>query len=853
MRAAPQRSPSAMRNLYRSIPFYRRHWFVALVIVLLVFALVGAVVAYTIHLQFVAKAGSFDMDALGKMESASTIFDRQGATFGYIYEQKREPIPIAQMPLDLQHAVVSAEDNRFYTHNGSDLRGMLRASLKNLRSNRIRQGASTITQQLARNTFPLKGRTFSRKILEIYVARRIETTLTKDQIMEYYLNRIYLGSGLYGIEAASKGYFGKPARDLTLGEAATLAGLIKSPNNLSPWHDRQAAQAARDFVLGRMVDEQYISREQMQTAIGEPLVVKARILASSDSYALEAIRQQVIAQVGLDRATSAGLKIYTTIDARLQKIAEDALRAQLDAVEQNPAFQNHQTYAQYSDKYHEEEKRALAAPQDPSVPPVNLHTAVGAPEYLQGAVVAINNSDGGILALVGGRDFKHSEFNRVTNPQARRPSGTAFTPLVYAAAYQKGIFPGRLFLDQVIDNRQVMVGGQTGILGEWGVEQADNHYDGPIPASVALIEGKNAATVRVGNEAGLDNVLALAKRGGITSPLREFPATFLGASEISLSELALAYSSFPNGGWHAAGPSLLLKIEDADGEVLYQTRPRPRVRMVDEGPAYQVHFALQQDLQTGTAAAATKQLGLKPMSAGGKPGTSYNFTDALFAGYDSDVTCAVWEGFDKPSPIYRGAFGSQVAMPVWVKVMNAAAQYLPPHNIPVPRGLKKVEICERSGDLATDRCFDVIDGKRVRTTFFTYATAAEMPTQTCPVHGGGRSSAAALAALRASQPAIQPVAGGPPRAIAVVDTEAIKPIAIKSPTVLLTAGKDPYDALVPVIADPQSAKGQDGQAPDAAGGANKEVRRATPVTAVDSDAVAAPPIKVDPPETLQFN
>ena len=228
--------------------------------------------------------------------------------------------------------------------------------MKNLRSNRIRQGASTITQQLARNTFPLKGRTFSRKVLEIYVARRIETTLTKDQIMEYYLNRIYLGSGLYGIEAASKGYFGKPARELTLGEAATLAGLIKSPNNLSPWHDRQAAQAARDFVLGRMVDEEYISREQMEQAIAEPLAVKPRILASSDSYALEAIRQQVIAQVGLDRATSAGLKIYTTIDARLQKTAEEALRAQLNAVESNPAFQNHQTYAQYADRFREEEK-----------------------------------------------------------------------------------------------------------------------------------------------------------------------------------------------------------------------------------------------------------------------------------------------------------------------------------------------------------------------------------------------------------------------------------------------------------------------------------------------------------------
>jgi membrane peptidoglycan carboxypeptidase len=852
MRAAPQRSPSAWRNTSRSIPFYRRHWFLALVIVLLIFVLIGAVVGYTIHLGLVDKAASFDMDALGKMESASTIFDRQGATFGYIYEQKREPIPIAQMPLDLQHAVVSAEDNRFYTHNGSDFRGMLRASLKNLRSNRIRQGASTITQQLARNTFPLKGRTFSRKILEIYVARRIETTLTKDQIMEYYLNRIYLGSGLYGIEAASKGYFGKPARDLTLGEAATLAGLIKSPNNLSPWHDRQAAQSARDFVLGRMVDEEYISREQMQAAVAETLVVKPRILASSDSYALEAVRQQVIAQVGLDQATSAGLKIYTTIDARLQKVAEDSLHAQLDVVESNPAFQNHQTYAQYSDKFHEEEKHALAVAQDPSAPPVNLHTVVGAPEYLQGSLIALNNSDGAILAMVGGRDFKHSEFNRATNPQARRPAGTAFTPFVYAAAYQKGIFPGRLFLDQVIDNRQVMVGGQTGILGEWGVEKADNHYEGPISAQMALVEGKNAATIRVGNEVGLEDVLALAKRGGINSPLRTFPATFLGASEVTLSELALAYTSFPNAGWRSAAPYLLTKIADADGQVLYQARARPRVRMIDEGPAYQVHAALQQYLQFGNAAAAARQLGLRSMAAGGKPGSSYNFSDALFAGYDSDVTCAVWAGFDKPSTIYRGAFGSQVAMPVWVSVMNAAAQYLPPHDIPVPKTLKKVEICDRSGDLATDRCFEIVDGKHVRTTFVTYGTAGEIPTRSCPVHGGGRSSAAALASARLLEQTIQPVAGGPPRAIPVVNADAVTPVSIKSPTVLLGGGKDPYDALTPVHAAAGDTSGKAPAAQNAAPVEVKEVRRALPVQAAEPDT-AAPAIKVDPPDTLQFD
>ena len=849
-----------MRNLYKNPPFYRRHWFLALLIVSMIVACTGAVVAYTLHLRLLDKAAQFDMSELGKMESASTIYDRNKVTFGYIYEQKREPIPFSQIPVDLQHALVSAEDNRFYTHNGSDFRGIIRAALKNLVSGHTKQGASTITQQLARNTFPLKGRTYARKILEIYVARRIETTLTKDQIMEYYLNRIYLGSGLYGVEAASKGYFGKPARDLSLGESAALAGLIKSPNNLSPWNDKARTQAARDFVLGRMVDEGYISREQYQTAAAEPLEVKPRVLASSDSYAMEAIRQQVIAQVGLDRAISQGLRIYTTIDARLQKTAEESLRDELDEIERRPAFQNHQTYAQYSALFHDEERRAAAAAQDTATAPTNVHNSLPAPEYLQGALLMVNNQDGGILAMVGGRDFKHSEYNRATQAQARRPAGTAFTPFVYAAAYQKGISPARLFLDQVIDNRQVMVGGQAGILGEWGVEKTGNHYEGPLPAAVALEDGKNAATVRIGNEVGLDNVLALAKRAGIASPMREFPATFLGSSEITLAELALAYTGFPNGGWRPSAPFVLTRIEDSDGEVLFQAKPRPRVRIVDEAPAYQVHATLADYLKTGPAS----RFGLKAMAAGGKSGTAYNFTDALFAGYNSEVTCVVWTGFDKPSPIYRGAFGSQLALPVWAKMMNAAAEYLPTREIRKPGNLKKVEICERSGDLATDQCYETIDGERHRTTFMAYLTAAETPKRFCPVHtGSGRSAAAMMAIMRTFAPAEVPNSGGKEvqKAQPVVNLESVRPVPVRAPTVVENPGvKDPYDSLEPVVATGGDLPAK-GSGPDLTNAGHavptpapeREVRAAIPVQSAEQEVTNSVPVKVDPPDTLQFN
>ena len=860
----PEPTSSLSRNLFKndqSAPFYRRHWFLALLIVSTIVACTGAVAAYTIHLRLLDKAAQYDMSALGKMESASTIYDRNKVTFGYIYEQKREPVPLSQMPVDLQHAVVSAEDNRFYTHNGSDLRGIVRAFVKNIRSGHTKQGASTITQQLARNTFPLKGRTYARKILEIYVARRIETTLSKDQIMEYYLNRIYLGSGLYGVEAASKGYFGKPARELTLGECAALAGLIKSPNNLSPWNDRARTQGARDFVLGRMVDEGYISREQYEAAAAEPLAVKPRVLASSDSYAMEAIRQQVIAQVGLDRAISQGLRIYTTVDARLQKLAEDTLRDQLDEIERRPAFQNHQTYAQYSALFHDEEKRAAAAAQETATAPTNVHASLPAPEYLQGALLMLDNQDGGVLAMVGGRDFKHSEYNRALHSQARRPAGTAFAPFVYAAAYQKGISPARLFLDQVMDNRQVMVGGQSGILGEWGVEKANNHYEGPLPAGVALLEGKNAATVRVGNEVGLSEVLALAKRAGIASPMREFPATFLGSSEITLAELALAYTGFPNGGWRPSAPFVLTRIEDADGEVLYQAKTRPRIRIVDEAPAYQVHATLAENLKTGAAS----RFGLKPMAAGGKSGTAYNFTDALFAGYNSEVTCVVWTGFDKPSPIYRGAFGSQLALPVWAKMMNAAADYLPVHDIRKPSNLKKVEICERSGDLATDQCYEMVDGERRRTTFAAYLTTAETPKIFCPVHtGAGRSAAAMMAIMRtiATTEAPAPSASKDvQRAKPVVNLDSVKPVPVRAPTVVDSPNeRDPYDAVQPIIAPGGADLLAKGSVPEPASGRAaetpapvKEVRGAQHVQPSEQEVTNSLPVRVDPPDTLQFN
>ena len=726
-----------------------------------------------------AQARTFDLNKLEQMESASVILDRNGKIFGQIYVENRETVPYEQLPADLVKAVVAVEDAKFYQHHGYDLLGIIRAALKNFTAGHVRQGGSTITQQLARNSFSLKERTFRRKLLEIFLAQRIEEQFGKQKIMELYLNRIYFGGGLYGAEAAARGYFGKPAREMSLAECATLAGLVKSPNRLSPWADRANSREVRDFALDRMRDLSFISRERCAAARAEQIVIGSRQNAQGQTYAVDYIRQQVIAAVGWDRAMNEGFRIHTTIDVDLQKVAEDSLRTHLETVEQSPEY-NHQTYAAYAASFRKAKANGPAA----------AGSDQPAPEYLQGAVIGLDNATGDILVLVGGRDFEHNQYNRAL--QARRPAGTAMLPFVYAAAFEKGMYPGSLVEDSPLDNRAVMIGGTTGILGEWGPESAENRYEGAMTARQALVKSKNGATVRIGMDAGVDAVLHLCSAAGIRSPLRSYPATFLGSSEVTLAELALAYTIFPNGGWRPNAPHILERIEEKDGTLVWDGKQQSIRKLVTKPEtAYEVHSCLADALQSGTGKAAFTQFGLKKMPAAGKTGTAYDFTDALFAGYDSNFTCAVWAGFDKPQKIYRGAFGRELALPIWVDIMNAAATSYRPREIKQPENLKEVEICSRSGLLATDKCYDAIktangDPVQRRTTYMEIATPPQAPTEPCNVHGESR------ARLAREFPA-----SDLPRAALAVDLNDVTPVVIRSPTLL--ADKDPYNSLKPTL------------------------------------------------------
>jgi penicillin-binding protein 1A len=405
---------------------------------------------------------------------------------------------------------------------------------------------------------------------------------------------------------------------------------------------------------------------------------------------------------------------------------------------------------------------------------------------LQGALIALDNQSAGILALVGGRDFEHNQYDRAL--QAKRPAGTAIKPFVYAAAFENGLFPGSPVEDSPLDNRAVMIGGTTGILGEWGPESENNRYEGPMTARQALAKSKNGATVRIGMTVGVEPVIQLCHVAGIRSQLRPFPATFLGSSEITLAELALAYTIFPNGGWRPSTPQILDRIEEKDGTVVWQSPENgARQKVIKPETAYEVHSCLVDALESGTGRAAREKFGLKKFPAAGKTGTAYDFTDALFVGYDNSVTCAVWAGFDKPQKIYRGAFGSEIALPIWVDLMNAASERYLPKEIPPPAGMQKIEICSRSGLLATDKCYDSVkssDGEMVhrRTTYMEIATSAQMPTEPCNVHGEAR------ARLVRDLPA-----SGFPRASLVVDPTQVSPVAVKGPVLL--AENDPYNAV----------------------------------------------------------
>ena len=604
------------------------------------------------------------------------------------------------------------------------------------------------------------------------LALQIEKNFPKKKIMEMYLNRVYFGGGLYGAEAAARGYFGVSAADLTASQAAVLAGLLKSPNSLSPWTNVEASKANRDVVLRQMRDLGMLDATAYREALAEPLSVRQRPEPVRQSYALDYIRQQAIASLGYDRAMNGGFRIYTTIDTDMQRAAEAALQRRATEVEQRPGYGN-ESFEDFAGR--------LAAN-----PPKLGDSNTKQPTYLQGAVLVLDNQTGGVVVMVGGRDFRHSEYNR--SVQGRRPLGTAFLPIVYAAAFEKGVFPGTVVQDWALDNRLVGIGGAAGILGEWGVERVDNQYDGEVTAREAFVRGKNAAAVRVGFKTGLEAVGKVAKDAGIESPLRPFANAYLGTSEVTLEESTLAYTMFPGGGTRPARTHVIDRIEDSDGEVIYR-RSEERKTVVSDATAWQVHSLMTDALARGTGDKAMTDYGLAVAGSAGKTGTAYGFTDVWYLGYSDRLTCGVWMGFDRPKQIFRGAFGRDLALPVWVDVMNSSREEFPSAVMKPPVTVEQVEVCRLTGEAATDKCIEKVrgpDGTEVSesTVYTEYARIGKGPTTACPLHSGGPKSF-----VKEFQEEEWP------RAAAAIDLSKIRPVDVSSLPVVGAA--DPYESFSP--------------------------------------------------------
>jgi membrane peptidoglycan carboxypeptidase len=755
--------------------------------VCVILSIVGIITLIFILKPYKEAAAEADLAELHDLMVPSIILDRNGSEMHQIDIQNRRLISIDDVPFHFIQTLTAAEDSRFFEHDGVDYMGIARAIWLNIKAMRVTQGASTLTQQLAKLSFNLRDKSVARKLTEAFLAKRIEEKYSKSEILELYLNRIYFGHRNYGIKAAAEGYFNKDVSELTIPECATLCGLIKSPYRLDPFKNKEGALKSRNNVLRRLRDERMISDEDYTEYLKVPLEVIAskKGMDYVDSY----IVQKVIEEVGEENATRGGFRVYTTIDTEIQAAATESLRRHLASTESRPGFE-HMTYSGY--------KEAISRPSDP-LALTGGKSQPKSPDYLQGSMLMIDNKSGGIVAMVGGRDYKDTEFNRAT--QAFRPAGTIFTPFVFAAAFQKKFFPGTTVKDDVMDNTRVGIGGMTGILGEWGTETKDSDYEGSIPAREALVKSKNAATVRMGMEAGLREVLETAKKAGLDGqPLKEQNSAYLGGNIVSLEELCQAYTIFPNGGKRPRELHIIKAIRDKDGTLVYSPADPSKdpVEVIDEIAAYQVHSCLTEVLTRGSGQLAGKY-GLQDKYAGGKTGTAYDFTDVWFVGYNSSITCGVWAGFDKPrTSIYHGAFSNEIVLPIWTDIMNASAKKYPSQEIAMPKNALTVEVCRRSGRRATDNCYDreeTNDGQSrfSRSTYREVIRKGTIFDSYCDFHS---KSAGAMSASNMFQST--PGLGGlPGTGSSLAARMNVAPIPILAQTVI--GDDDPYNSVKPVL------------------------------------------------------
>jgi len=664
-----------------------------------------------------------DRDALrgiGTMAQATTLLDASNQHAFTIFREQRVEVPLSGVSKHLVDAILAIEDQRFYDHSGIDVVRVAGAALNNVMEGRLAQGGSTLTQQLARQSFLTPDKTLRRKITEIFVAARLERQFTKDEILGMYLNKVYFGDGLYGVEAASLGYFGKHASDVSVAEAALLAGLVKAPSTYAPTVSVDRARARRNLVLQAMRDVKAIDGPTYDAAVREPVMLDDALRRGEafGQYFKEEVRRFLVQRFGWERVYQGGLKVCTTVNLDMQRAAEAEVTRSIAEIEKRQGA-----------------KKTTGA------------------DSLQAALVAMDPHTGEVRAMVGGRDFEQSSFNRAT--QAKRQPGSAFKPFVYAAALERGFSPATL-----IENLDAPI---MTLQGAWVPE--DEHLDSPsITMRMALRTSSNRAAVQMLDQVGIPITVQYAERMGVGS-VPSVPSLALGSGEVTLLAMTSAFSTFANDGL-VPTPIMVRRVEGRDGEVLYLNE-QVQQRAITEATAFKMAEMLADVVNSGTAWPARREGFMSP--AAGKTGTTNDYHDAWFIGFTPHLTTGVWVGYDQPRTIIGRGYAAELAVPMWARFMKEATRNDKADWFTRPSGMTTARICRLSGKLATDSCHD--DERSL--AYYENFVAGTEPTETCPIHNPVLAkpfrALAALFGLKSAPNAAHAPAAPPPQQAAVIE------------------------------------------------------------------------------------
>ncbi len=584
---------------------------------------------------------------------STRIYDQNGKLITQLAIENRTLIEITQVPKDLVNAIVALEDQNFWTHWGIDVEGIIRALIVNIQSGRVVQGASTITQQLAKNLFLTRERSLERKAKEALLALQIEKRYTKEEILTMYLNQIYFGNGAYGVEAASRTYFGKHVQELNLSECALLAAIPRSPNQYNPINDPAKAKQRRDVALKSMLDMRFIQDIEYQAALNATIQVFEADAAVA-SFFVEEVRKHLEQVYGTNAVYKGGLSVYTTLDLEMQDAAQRAA------------------------------ERGAQAADAKAIPYLEHEFSLKEKPTLQIAFLAMDPKSGAVRAMIGGRDFKKSQFNRST--QALRQPGSAFKPFIYAAAIDNGFTPS----DTILDAPQVYR-DQKG--NAWKPENFDHEFKGPTTLHNALADSRNIVTVKLLEKIGTYNAVNYAHKMGIRSRMNRDLTLALGTSEVTLQELVTGFATLANQGVRV-DPWFIQSVRDSDGKLLEEASPQAQ-EVMPAATAYVV-VNMMKDVLNGGTGNIVRQMGfMRP--AAGKTGTTSDFSDAWFVGFTPDLVAGCWFGYDQRRRIGKLLTGGAIAAPVWTEFMLRVTARMPNRDFPVPQGVSFVKVCAETG------------------------------------------------------------------------------------------------------------------------------------------------------------